>query len=284
MKIAVTYEDGKVFQHLGHSEAFKVYEVDDNKIIGSEIVEAGGAGHEALAGLLAEAGVNVLICGGIGQGAQDALVASGIEVISGIEGDADSAFESFLRGELISAGVNCDHHDHDHDHECGDDCGCSGGCAGCGGGCGAPQIVLEGPNAGKVVKVHYKGTLNDGSVFDSSYDRGEPLQFICGAGMMISGFDEAVLDMNVGDKKDIHLTPDMAYGEYDPDAVFSFLVADMPGAEDVEVGQQVFLTNAYGQPFPVIVKDKDDTNITFDANHQMAGKDLNFSIEMIEIQ
>ena len=145
-------------------------------------------------------------------------------------------------------------------------------------------MSLEGKNVGKTVKTHYKGTFNDGTQFDSSYDRGEPLEFVCGAGMMIQGFDAAVADMEVGQVVDIHLMPEEAYGMPDPDAIFTVEIAQMPGSEDLSVGQQVYLANQMGQPFPVKVTAKDDTNITFDANHEMAGKELNFKIELVEVQ
>lgn len=142
---------------------------------------------------------------------------------------------------------------------------------------------FRGKNAGKTVRVHYTGTFNDGTKFDSSYDRGEPLEFISGAGMMIKGFDKAVVDMEVGDVVDIHLMPEEAYGMANPDAVFSVQISELPGSEELEAGQQVYLQNAMGQPFPVKVVSKENGVITFDANHEMAGKELNFKIELVEI-
>lgn len=138
-------------------------------------------------------------------------------------------------------------------------------------------------NEGKTCRVHYTGTFNDGSKFDSSYDRGEPLEFVCGAGMMIKGFDEAVKGMNVGDIIDIHLMPEEAYGMPDPDAILAIEIADLPGSEQLEVGQHIYLVNEMGQPFPVVVLEKTDTTITMDANHEMAGKELNFKIELVEV-
>ena len=128
------------------------------------------------------------------------------------------------------------------------------------------------------MRVHYKGTFNDGTQFDSSYDRGEPLEFVCGAGMMILGFDKAVANMEVGQIADVHLEPSEAYGEADPDAIFTVEIDKMPGAEALETGQQVYLQN-----IPVKVTAKDESTITFDANHEMAGKELNFQIEIVEI-
>ena len=138
-------------------------------------------------------------------------------------------------------------------------------------------------NEGKKCTVHYTGTFNDGTKFDSSYDRGEPLEFISGAGMMIKGFDKAVVDMEVGDVVDIHLMPEEAYGMANPDAVFSVQISELPGSEELEAGQQVYLQNAMGQPFPVKVVSKENGVITFDANHEMAGKELNFKIELVEV-
>ena len=139
-------------------------------------------------------------------------------------------------------------------------------------------------NVGKKCKVHYTGTFNSGEKFDSSYDRGEPLEFVCCAGLMIKGFDEAVKEMETGQIIDIHLMPEEAYGQPDPDAIFTVELAQLPGAEELEAGQQVYLQNQYGQPFPVKVTAKDETNITFDANHEMAGKELNFKIELLSAE
>ncbi len=283
MRIAVTYDNGNVFQHFGHTESFKVFEVQDNKVVSSEIVGSNGSGHGALAGLLADKSIDVLICGGIGGGAQQALANAGIELCSGASGDVDAAVEAYLAGELVNSGVNCDHH-HGEDHDCGhhEEGGC-GGHEGCGG-CGSHTVPgIEGPNVGKKVRVHYKGTLNDGTQFDSSYDRGEPLEFVCGAGMMIRGFDVAVADMKVGEVKDAHMEPKDAYGEADPNAIMTVEIAQVPGAENLAQGQRVYLTNPMGQPFPVTVTEKTDTEITFDANHELAGKELNFRIELVEI-
>ena len=287
MKIAVTYDNGNIFQHFGRTESFKVYEVEDNKVISSEVIGSNGVGHGALAGLLSGQSVDVLICGGIGGGAQTALQEAGVELCAGAEGDADQAVEAYLKGELISTGANCDHHHHEDGHSCGDHeegHSCGGGCRdSCGGGCGS-QPTLTGRNVGKTCRTHYRGTFNDGTQFDSSYDRGEPLEFVCGAGQMIRGFDAAVADMEVGQIVDIHLMPEEAYGMPDPNAIFTIEIAQLPGSEELEAGQQVYLTNQYGQPFPVKVTTKDETTITFDANHEMAGKELNFRIELVEVK
>ena len=287
MKIAVTYDNGNIFQHFGRTEFFKVYEVEDGKVVSSEVIGSNGVGHGALAGLLAEQSIDVLICGGIGGGAQTALEEAGVEMCAGAEGDADQAVEAYLKGELVSTGANCDHHHHEEGHSCGDHeegHSCGGGCgSSCGGGCGSARPTLTGRNVGKTCRTHYRGTFNDGTQFDSSYDRGEPLEFICGAGQMIRGFDAAVADMEVGQVVDVHLMPEEAYGMPDPNAVFTLEIAQLPGSEDLEVGQQVYLTNQFGQPFPVKVAAKEEKTITFDANHEMAGKELNFRIELVEV-
>ena len=139
-------------------------------------------------------------------------------------------------------------------------------------------------NAGKKVKVHYTGTLDDGTKFDSSIDRGEPLEFVCMAGQMIPGFDKAVESMNVGDTITVHLEPSEAYGERSEEAIQTIPLANIPGAEDLPVGETVFLQGPKGQPFPAKVAAMDDTTVTFDMNHELAGKPLNFEIELLEAE
>lgn len=120
MKIAVTYENGMVFQHFGHTEQFKVYEVQDGKIVSSEVVDTNGQGHGALAGFLKAYGVDVLICGGIGGGARNALAEAGVELYPGAAGNADEQVESFLNGKLsYDPNTTCHHHDHGEGHSCG---------------------------------------------------------------------------------------------------------------------------------------------------------------------
>lgn len=286
MKIAVPYESGKVFQHFGHTETFKIYEAEDGKVVSSELLETGGTGHEALAGLLADNGVAAVVCGGMGQGANDALTDAGIQICSGAEGDADEAVEKWLRGELDDAGVNCDHHhEHGHDHH-HDEAGCggcaeAGGCSGCPG-CGEPQFLFEGKNVGKTVKVHYRGFFDDGEVFESSYERKVPLEFTCGIGQMISGFDRAVAELEPGETVEVHLEPEDAYGMPDPRMVITVEKATVEGSEGIETGDQVTLQDQLGRPFNALVTNVDDTHITFDCNHEMAGKALNFAIELLE--
>lgn len=124
MRIAVTYEDGNIFQHFGHTEAFKIYDVDQGEVLSSEIVGTEGNGHGALAGFLVENKVDTLICGGIGGGAQAALTSAGIRLYGGVSGNADEAVNALLAGTLgYNPDVQCSHHDHEHGdggHTCGE--------------------------------------------------------------------------------------------------------------------------------------------------------------------
>ena len=137
-------------------------------------------------------------------------------------------------------------------------------------------------NEGKQVKVHYVGTLDDGTKFDSSRDRGEPLAFTCMAGQMIPGFDAAVRDMQVGDTVTVRLEPEDAYGPRRMEMVQSIPLAQLPGAERLAIGQRVMLQSVTGQPIQATVTDKDEQTVTFDMNHEMAGKALTFQIELLE--
>lgn len=120
MRIAVTYENGQIFQHFGHTEQFKVYEVESGAVTSAQIVPTMGSGHGALAGFLAGLGVDTLICGGIGMGAQNALAQAGIRLYGGAQGSADEAVQALLSGNLAYApDVHCDHHDHAEGHSCG---------------------------------------------------------------------------------------------------------------------------------------------------------------------
>lgn len=137
-------------------------------------------------------------------------------------------------------------------------------------------------NEGKQVKVHYVGTLDDGTKFDSSRDRGEPLAFTCMAGQMIPGFDATVRDMAVGDTVTIRLEPEDAYGPRRMEMVRTFALAQLPGSERLAMGQRIMLSTPSGQPIQATVSDKDDRTITLDMNHEMAGKALTFEIELLE--
>ena len=122
MRIAVTYENGQIFQHFGHTEAFKIYDVENGAVHNAVVVPTNGSGHGALAGFLSENGVDTLICGGIGGGAQMALATAGIQLYGGVAGDADEAVQALLAGTLgYNPNVRCSHHDHEHGegHTCG---------------------------------------------------------------------------------------------------------------------------------------------------------------------
>lgn len=120
MKIAVTYENGQIFQHFGHTAQFKLYEVEDGKVVREAVVDTNGSGHGALAGFLAQSGVDTLICGGIGGGAQQALAAAGIRLYAGVTGNADAAAQALAEGKLAcNANATCSHHGEHHEGSCG---------------------------------------------------------------------------------------------------------------------------------------------------------------------
>ena len=123
MKIAVTYENGKIFQHFGHTEQFKIYTAENGRIVSSEVTDTNGSGHGALAGMLSALGVDALICGGIGGGAKTALANAGIRLYGGVTGSCDEAVNALLEGRLrFNPEVRCNHHDHEHGKE-GHTCG-----------------------------------------------------------------------------------------------------------------------------------------------------------------
>lgn len=139
-------------------------------------------------------------------------------------------------------------------------------------------------NAGKHVKVHYTGTLDDGTVFDSSRDRDEPLAFVCMAGQMIPGFDKAVAEMEVGETKTVHLEPADAYGERTEAAIQRIPISALPGAEKLKAGDEVALQGPDGIPHPAKVAEVTDTEVAFDMNHPLAGEALNFEITLLEAE
>ncbi len=127
MKIAVTYENGNVFPHFGHTEQFKLYSIEDGKITDTQILDTAGSGHGALAGLLSGEKVDTLICGGIGAGAQAALADAGIRLYGGVSGSADEAVNRLIAGDLVfDPDVHCDHHGEGHHHGAGHHCGEAG--------------------------------------------------------------------------------------------------------------------------------------------------------------
>lgn len=135
---------------------------------------------------------------------------------------------------------------------------------------------------GDKVKVHYKGKLTSGEQFDSSEGR-EPLEFTVGAGQMIAGFDAAIPGMSVGEKKTINIAPAEAYGEKNKEAIIEFPKSNIPADMKLEPGMKLQLRNEAGQPIPVTVTEVKDDIIILDANHELAGKELIFDIELIEI-
>ena len=131
MRIAVTYENGEIFQHFGHSEQFKLYDVENGKIVNEQVVDTNGSGHGALAGFLQAAKADALICGGIGMGAQTALADAGIKLYAGVQGSADDAAKALAEGNLeYDPEARCDHHGHHHDGDCGHDQCAEHNCAG----------------------------------------------------------------------------------------------------------------------------------------------------------
>ncbi|HRN79591.1 MAG TPA: peptidylprolyl isomerase [Ferruginibacter sp.] len=136
--------------------------------------------------------------------------------------------------------------------------------------------------AGDVVRVHYTGKLTSGELFDSSEGR-EPLEFTVGAGQMIRGFDAAMPGMTKGEKKTINILPADAYGEREDDAMIPFPKENVPADMVLEVGMTLTLSNQAGQPFPVVVAELRDDVVILDANHMLAGKELVFDIELVEI-
>ena len=136
---------------------------------------------------------------------------------------------------------------------------------------------------GDVVKVHYTGKLINGEQFDSSVERGEPLEFTVGAGQMIKGFDAAMPGMNLGEKKTINIAPEDGYGPRSEEAIIPFPKENIPADMKLEPGMQLTLSNQDGQPVPVIVVEVKDDVVVLDANHFLAGQELIFDIELVEI-
>ena len=137
-------------------------------------------------------------------------------------------------------------------------------------------------NKGKKVKVHYIGTLDDGTKFDSSVDRGEPIEFVCMAGQMIPGFDAAVMGHAAGETVTVTFPPSQAYGESDPELVFTVGRAQVPDHIPLTVGVPLQLSNEQGQ-MDVTITEVTDEEITLDANHPLAGKELTFEIEIVSV-
>lgn len=135
---------------------------------------------------------------------------------------------------------------------------------------------------GNLVTVHYTGKLDDGTIFDSSQG-GEPLRFTIGQGQMIPGFEQGVLGMEPGQSKTVHIPADQAYGAYRPDGVMDVDRSEIAPDMQLEVGMRLQATNASGRPVDMTVVALNDDKVTMDANHPLAGKDLTFEIQVIEI-
>lgn len=135
---------------------------------------------------------------------------------------------------------------------------------------------------GDKVKVHYQGTLRTGETFDSSEGR-EPLEFTVGSGQVIRGFDQGVRGMSVGDKKQLEIPVEDAYGEKSQELIIEFPKSQFPNDMTPEVGQQLMMSNGSGQSFPVTIKEIKEETVLLDANHPLAGQDLIFNIELVEI-
>lgn len=136
---------------------------------------------------------------------------------------------------------------------------------------------------GNTVKVHYKGSLKDGTIFDSSENR-EPLEFVLGDGRMIKGFDAAVHGMSVGEDKQVKIPSNEAYGEKREDMMLDVPLDQVPPEIKPEVGMDLSIQNQAGQPTPVKVVHVDENKITLDANHPLAGEDLIFDIKLVEVK
>ena len=137
--------------------------------------------------------------------------------------------------------------------------------------------------AGDTIKIHYRGRLVDGTTFDSSEGR-PPLEFKVGSGMVIKGFDEGVMGMTVGQKKTIEIPAEFAYGDRDPEAVIEFPIDQFPPQMKPEVGMQLVMTDNSGNQIPVLVVEVKPDSVLLDANHQLAGQDLIFDLELVEIK
>jgi peptidylprolyl isomerase len=137
--------------------------------------------------------------------------------------------------------------------------------------------------SGDTVKVHYHGKLNDGTTFDSSEGR-EPLEFEVGSGSVIAGFDSGVTGMKVGEKKTINIPSDEAYGEVQDDLLMEFPIDRFPADMKPEVGMELNMSNGAGQNIPVIITEVRESTVVLDANHPLAGEDLTFDLELVEIK
>jgi peptidylprolyl isomerase len=135
---------------------------------------------------------------------------------------------------------------------------------------------------GDTVKVHYHGKLTDGSTFDSSEGR-EPLEFTVGSGQVIKGFDDAMVNMEVGEKKTVQIPVDHAYGERNEDMLMEYPKSEFPADMTPQVGMELHMSDDAGNVFPVVIAEVKDDSVLLDANHPLAGEDLTFEIELVSI-
>lgn len=144
------------------------------------------------------------------------------------------------------------------------------------------EEIMAQAQQGNTVKVHYTGKLDDGSVFDSSANR-DPIEFTIGEGRVIPGFENGIVGMNTGESKTISIPADQAYGPHREDMVVAVDKKHLPPDLEAEVGDQLQMRQSDGQPVVVTVADINDESITLDANHPLAGKDLTFDVELVEV-
>ena len=138
-------------------------------------------------------------------------------------------------------------------------------------------------NNGNTVSVHYKGTLEDGSQFDSSYDRGDPISFTVGSGQMIEGFENNILGMSLGERKTFTITSDKAYGPHIAEAIHSVPKSNFPSDFDFTIGGMVTGSQGEGRPVVGKILEEKEDSIVLDFNHPMAGKDLTFEVEVVTL-
>ena len=136
---------------------------------------------------------------------------------------------------------------------------------------------------GDKVKIEYTGTLEDGTIFDSSADHGNPLEFEVGSGQVIKGFDDALIDMKVGEKKTVNIPVDQAYGQRSDNMMMEYPKSDFPADMQPQVGLELHMSDNAGNVFPVVIAEVQDEVVILDANHPLAGQDLIFEIELVSI-
>ena len=134
--------------------------------------------------------------------------------------------------------------------------------------------------SGDTVRVHYHGKLTNGTTFDSSEGR-DPLEFTVGSGQVIKGFDDAMLDMNIGDKKTVNIPVDNAYGQRSDDMMMEYPLAEFPAEMKPEIGMELHMSDNMGNVFPVVIMEIKEDSVVLDANHPLAGEDLVFEIELV---